>query len=60
MITTPLTIRTFKWWLSNYMDPETRAYPEDLRKIAKVTITWVTENIILKDELRHTKAAEVA
>ena len=60
MFTTPLTIRTFKQWLSNYMDPETPAYPEDLHKIAKVTITWATENIILKDELRHTKAAEAA
>ena len=60
MFTTPLTIQTFKQRLSNYIDPETPAYPEDLRKIAKATITWATENIILKDELRYTKAAEVA
>ena len=60
MFTTSLTIRTFKRWLSNYLDPKTPAYPKDLRKIAKASIFYATENIILKEELKHTKTAEVA
>ena len=58
--TTPLAICMFKQWLSNYMDPETPSYPEDLRKIAKVSVVFATENIILKNKLSHTRVAEIA
>ena len=60
MFTTPLTIRTFKRQLSNYLDPETPLYPKNIRKISKASVIYATENIILKEELNHTKTAEAA
>ena len=46
--------------LSNIMDPDTPTYTEDLRKIGKACIVHATENIVLKEELSHTKVAEAA
>ena len=60
MFTTPLAICMFKLQLSHYMDLETPSYPEDLHKIAKASVVFATENIILKNKLSYTKAAEKA